>query len=90
MSEDTRTLKDLAKEAIDVQNACNLSGVVLSWGRAILRLRAILNAGTQETNEHPINQLWADKVAQLTGTQYEPMSVVSCAYDKVCKLLEKE
>lgn len=93
MSEDTRTLKELANEALMVQDACNLSGVVLSWSRAIMRLRTVLGEiqpfDTTTLNEHPINKLWADKVAHLTGTQFEPMSVVSQAYDKVYKLLEE-
>src|SRR5262245_49583869 len=36
---DERTIQDLAQEALDVQNACNLSGVVYGWGRSISRLR---------------------------------------------------
>jgi hypothetical protein len=66
-----RTMKELAQEALDVQNACNLSGVVHSFARAMTDLRAVAEAegwaGTQNINTHPICQLWADKIADLTG-----------------------
>jgi hypothetical protein len=85
-----RTLAQLAQEALDVQGACNLSGVVLGWGRAITELRRNLpQLGTDEINRHPINRLWADKVAHLTGTQVisgESMATFSKAYDVVCEL----
>lgn len=62
-----RTIKELAKEALDVQDACNLSGVVHAFSRAITDLRANLpNAGTDEINRHPVCVLWADKIRSLT------------------------
>lgn len=70
---DTRSLKDLARNALDVQDACNLSGVVHSFSRDITRLRALLSAepdfSTDKLNRHPICKLYADKIAHLTGTQ---------------------
>jgi len=70
MAEDKRTLRDLAIEALLVQDACNLSGVVHGFSRAIQRLRELLpDAGTTEINQHPISQIWADKIASLTRTQ---------------------
>ena len=69
--EDMRSIAELAKEALAVQDACNLSGVVLSWGRAITRLRRLLpDAGTTTINTHPLNVLWADKCTQLAGRQF--------------------
>lgn len=68
-------MKDLAQEAIDVQDACNLSGVVGSWFRACSELwdngRAgnIPNfTGTDTINRHPIQFLYVSKVMSLTGT----------------------
>ncbi len=67
---DTRTMVDLAREALQVQDACNLSGVVHSFSRAITRLRVLLEAegkgGTDNVNTHPVCVLWADKIASLT------------------------
>jgi hypothetical protein len=62
----SRTLADLAQEAIQIQDACNLSGLVHGWSRAITELREIMpTAGTSEINRHPINKLWAYKVYSL-------------------------
>lgn len=67
---DERTIVDLAREALSVQDACNLSGVVHSYARAVSRLRALLpDAGTEAINQHPICQLWADKCSSLAGVQ---------------------
>lgn len=68
--DDTRTLAQLAKEALQVQDACNLSGVVLGWARAMRRLNQLLpNLGTDARNHHPVNVLWASKCADLTGCE---------------------
>lgn len=65
-----RTIRELAKEAIAVQDACNLSGVVHSFSRAISDLREIARAegweSTDKINQHPICVLYADKIASLT------------------------
>lgn len=85
---DTRTMTDLAKEALQVQDACNLSGVVHSFSRAITRLRALLEAegkgGTDAVNRHPICSLWADKISTLTGSS--GIDSYCAAYGSVCAL----
>lgn len=74
-------LRALAREALAVQDAVNLSGVVLSWGRAIQKLRDCMpGVSTRELNQHPINQLWADKVAHLTNTQTLGGDMITQAY----------
>ena len=79
-----KTLKQLADEAMRVQDACNLSGVVHSFSRAITDLRACLpEASTDTINGHPICVVWADKIAHLTGTQGDSIDVVSASYRAV-------
>lgn len=93
MSNDTRDLRALAQEAYDIQNACNLSGVVHSFSRSISRLRELLEAEslfTKAVNEHPICVLFADKIAQLTETQTIGNDRVMAAYSHVRKMLEQE
>lgn len=75
----TRSLQELAMEAVNVQNACNLCGVAQAFARAMVELSAHVN-GTDELNAHPISMLWADKIAHLTGTQHVETRVVSDAY----------
>lgn len=62
-----RTMKELAQEAIDVQDACNLSGVVHAFSRAMTCL-CEMGMGTNERNTHPIAVLFSDKIASLTGS----------------------
>ena len=88
MTEDTRTLAQLAQEAIDIQNACNLSGLVHGWSRSISRLRKLCpDLDTNGINRHPINFLWADKLADLAGVSGAIMAY-SDAMDS-CTLLAK-
>jgi hypothetical protein len=79
-----------AEEALNVQDACNLSGIVHSWSRRLARLNEKseiwAKLGTDGRNSHPINILWADKVAHLTGTQSLGLSKVMDAYSE-CKRL---
>ena len=86
-----RSLVELARDALAVQDACNLSGVVHGWSRAISDLWKQPGASTPFVNEHAINVLWADKVAHLTKTQAfsddERDKRLSWAYDEVTKIV---
>ncbi len=85
---DVRSLVELAREALAVQDACNLFGVVRSYARALSRLWSLLpEAGTEAINRHPIAQLWADKCAHLTGTQRTGWAVE--AYEATRQLAEE-
>lgn len=82
-----KTLKDLAQDALFVQNACSLSGVVHSFSRAMTDLRANFpNASTDEINQHPIAIMYSSKIASLTDS--ESALAFSRAYDKVSKIVE--
>lgn len=78
-----RPIQVLAKEALDVQDACNLSGVVHSFSRVITQLRETLTAegkfSTDKLNAHPICVLYSSKIASLTGS--ESMVEFSRAYE---------
>lgn len=61
---------NIYKDALQVQDACNLSGVVLSWARAMKVITDAAQAGGHGTDWvrlHPVNVLYADKVADLTA-----------------------
>lgn len=70
-----RTIQELAKQAIDIQGACNLSGVVHSFSRVLTDLREIARAegweSTDKINEHPIAQMYASKIESLTSNYDE-------------------
>jgi len=81
-----RTIEQLAQEALDVQDACNLSGVAHGMARACVDLRDIL--GAERADEHPIMMLWADKIASLVGTQNLGDTRVGAAYRAVYAIVE--
>lgn len=62
--------KQAAQQALDVQNACNLSGVTHAYAEA---MRAIcdesnrLNKGTDWKNSHPIVTMHLLKMCELNG-----------------------
>lgn len=83
-------IHEAAKLAIDVQDACNLSGVVRSFAKiteVLWEEARSLKLGTKFVNEHPISVLFASKIASLTGCE-QPM-LFSQAYG-VCKDLSEE
>lgn len=58
------------QDAIDSQNACNLSGVIHSLSRVLPAIWAESN-GTDEVNQHPIVKLYAEQIAHLSnGREY--------------------
>ncbi len=75
-----KSLKNMARDALDVQDACNLSGVVRSFVNVIDDVRAI-SPGNRDWCRHPIIKLWADKIASLTDTQGNWVSMT--AYNAV-------
>lgn len=84
-----RTLAELAKEALEIQDGSNVGGLVLGWGRAIVELRQRLAergiTNTAEVNQHSINKLWADKLHDLTRTR-EALAL-SAAMDECHRLI---
>ena len=66
-------MRNIYQDALDVQNACNLSGVLKSWASHVdaiwTEVRANPQSGTDAFNHHPVNVLFASKVASLTGSE---------------------
>lgn len=71
-------LAKLAADAIAVQDACNLSGVVHAFSRAMTALSE-MGLDTNAKNTHPIAILYSSKIASLTGS--ESRGAFSTAYD---------
>jgi hypothetical protein len=65
---DREAIAALAREALAVQDACNLSGVAHGFARAMASLRA-LGFDTEECNRSAITRLWLDKLNSLAGIQ---------------------
>lgn len=84
----SKTLKELAKESLDVQDACNLCGVAQAFARAMRDL-GDHTKGTDERNRHPITRVWLDKLNQLSGIQ-EHTTEITKAYSVVHDLVNSQ
>jgi hypothetical protein len=61
-----KTLQQAAKEAIMVQDACNLGGVSISFREAVQAVQQ-LRISTAGVRTHPIIKLFIDKMFDLCG-----------------------
>ena len=64
----TKTLAAWVDDAVAVQDACNLSGVVHAFSRFMSDC-CENGLDTDQRNNHPVSRLFADKIASLTNTQ---------------------
>ena len=86
-----QTLKEHAKDALNVQNACNLSGVVHSLDKVVTDLWEEANRigkGTDWVNTHPIVQAYVDKLASLARVQSNVNNVFD-AFEACRKIAEE-
>jgi len=62
------------KRALQIQDACNLSGVVIAFRRVLSKLWEEADRcpgrGTSWVNTHPISVLYSSKIASLTGSEH--------------------
>lgn len=68
------TLAETAQGAMDIQDACNLSGVAHAFSRAMHVLfeeSERLHEGTEWRNTHPIVTLYLSKLGSLNRGYYE-------------------
>jgi Tfp pilus assembly PilM family ATPase len=68
----SQSLQQLAKEALEVQDACNLVAVAKCFAVVVSQVRAALNeaglpSDSVAVNKHPIVRVYADKISHLTG-----------------------
>ena len=79
-----RTLNELSTEVLSVQDACNLSGIVGAFGRAMSDLwdhAREQGEGTDFVNRHPITRAWVSKLVSLS--RYE---MADDTFEKVIEL----
>ena len=86
-----RTLQALAAEAIAVQDACNLAGVLLGGAKALSELRqhSEIFSAQFPAAFHPVMILWASKILHLTGRDISADTREYAAYD-ACKSLVRD
>lgn len=80
-----RTLRQLAQEALIVQDACNPLGISKGYATALTDLRTALESeglpsDTGALCSHPVNQMWASKVHDLARMGLSDMDRYHDAY----------
>lgn len=88
-----KKLSELASEAIQVQDACNLTGVLRSAHEAAQNLMRHPDCqGTDWVNTHPIMVLYAEQIKYLAeGSFYEGSGMpYAKAYQKCMVLVENK
>lgn len=90
-----RTLKQLAQEALDVQDASNILGVTLGAHNAAVELQEALAAAqepcsTDDIAHHPITRLWASKIGHLTRIGEGNPVLIDAAYQAAKTLANGE
>lgn len=55
------------RDALDVQDASNLSGVLLTWARYQPVLKDLCGGNNDRYHKHPVNILFLSKVTSLMG-----------------------
>lgn len=90
-----RTIQELAKEVIAIQDACNPLGVSKEYARIVqeLRERLTLLECSNDTNVmkyHPILQVLVDKVADLHGIEHGLSIRKELMVDDIIKMTDDE
>ena len=65
---------NIYKEALAVQDACNLSGVVISFAKVIVFIwdeAREQGKGTDFVAKHPVSILFSSKISNLVGTNLD-------------------
>ena len=79
-----KTIKELAKQALEVQDACNLVALAGEFHRVVLEMQ---RQGLS-VREHPVTRCWIDKLASLTDTQDLGNPIVMEAFRECSRIAE--
>jgi hypothetical protein len=79
--------RQICSDALTVQDACNLTGVLRSFHEAACWLQRNTKS-TDAVCQHPAMKLFADKVASLTGMQHCSLDTYRQAHAACEKILE--
>jgi hypothetical protein len=93
-----RTMAQLAQEAIDIQNACNIMGISKSFAKVVQEVRDLIEVDRKKNpvsftrhenvNSHPVVRLWASKIHDMCSVSIEEDVAYSEAYLECQRLAE--
>jgi hypothetical protein len=88
------TLKEAAQSALDVQNACNPSGVIKALAGPVLdalwEQANKTGSGSRWVGNHPIVRMYLYKIGELTGLEANSLSPGYDVAEKACQTIVKE
>jgi hypothetical protein len=91
MKEDNMSLEEMARLALSIQNACNLSPIVRSFSRVCSSLwRIEERPGTQFVNQHPVIILFLSKLCSLAKVEGPTFEEFGIAYTWAKDLLGED
>jgi hypothetical protein len=83
-------IQRLAKEALEIQNACNCCGLAHRFVGVLCQLaRSPESRGTAWINQHPITRMWLGKFVDLARMDVDYVRF-DRAYDQVQQLADGE
>jgi hypothetical protein len=82
------TVKQMARYALDVQSAVNLSGIIRSFAEITRAMRDEHGMDTPACNKHPVSRLFAEQIGHLTGMGIGDAQTYGEAYTR-CVWLSK-
>jgi hypothetical protein len=80
------TLQQMAQYALDVQTACNLSGIVRTFAEITHSMRSEHGLNTPECNTHPVTVLFTTQLMHLAGLGVPDGGVYDAA-SRACEVL---
>ena len=80
------TLQAMAQSALDVQTACNLSGIILTFAMIVSDMRKVHGFDTPTCNRHPVCRLYAEQICHLSGAGMGDTDSYHVAYEACTKL----
>ena len=86
------TIKEAAQRTTQIQDACNLSGIVFAMPAVMQAICDEANRtgqGTEFKNGHPIIRAYIDKLCHLAGIQENTFHTLNTAHDACSKLAQE-
>ena len=82
-----RTMKELAEEAIQVQNAGNIVAVAHSFAKVLEELKKDHGVySTEELRSHFITRAWVDHMSNICGIAFQAAADISAAHMRCFEL----
>lgn len=70
----SKTIRQLAEEALALQDACNLAGVAGALQRTVAEIARMPGQSTTSAAQHVITKVIIDKIMDLSGMERRAMS----------------